>query len=54
MLHITITWEAKTYNSALASVGEIPLSDQEANFLEQLIEGKPMTWNCFIEVLLII
>ena len=40
-------------NVALTSVGEPRLSADEATFLRQQTGGKPLTWNRFIEMLLI-
>ncbi|NEN95082.1 MAG: hypothetical protein F6K50_05940 [Moorea sp. SIO3I7] len=40
-------------NLAFVSVGESPLSVQEVNFLYGRMNGEAMTWNRFIEVLLV-
>lgn len=40
-------------NLAFASVGESPLSVKEVNFLYRRMNGEAMTWNRFIEVLLV-
>jgi urea transporter/Ca2+-binding EF-hand superfamily protein len=40
-------------NVAMASVGESPLSYDEVVFLKYSTEGQPLTWNRFIEVLLV-
>ncbi|MUG91077.1 urea transporter [Scytonema sp. UIC 10036] len=43
----------KEMNTALASVGEPPLSNDEIAFLRERTGGEPLTWNRFIEVLLV-
>ncbi|KYC39989.1 hypothetical protein WA1_28945 [Scytonema hofmannii PCC 7110] len=43
----------KEMNTALASVGEPPLSNDEIAFLRDRTGGEPLTWNRFIEVLLV-
>jgi solute carrier family 14 (urea transporter) len=43
----------KEMNIALSSVGELPLSTDEIAFLRDRTEGQPLTWNRFIEVLLV-
>lgn len=40
-------------NLALGSVGELPLNVKEVNFLHRRMDGRSMTWNRFIEVLLV-
>ncbi len=40
-------------NLALASVGEPPLATAESHFLQRYTKGNPMTWDRFIEVLLV-
>ncbi|HBB30491.1 MAG TPA: urea transporter [Cyanobacteria bacterium UBA8803] len=40
-------------NTAMASVGEPPLSTSEVEFLRYRMGGQPLTWNRFIEVLLV-
>ena len=40
-------------NVAMASVGEAALSTEEASFLNRQTQGHPMTWNRFIEMLLV-
>ncbi|MGB8689535.1 MAG: urea transporter [Microcoleus sp.] len=40
-------------NIALSSVGELPLTHDEVNFLQPKSGGKPLTWHRFIEVLLV-
>lgn len=40
-------------NLALASVGESPLDVEEVNFLNHIMDGKSMTWNRFMELLLV-
>lgn len=40
-------------NVAMSSVGEKPLSDKEVAFLQRRIGKQPLTWNCFIEMLLV-
>jgi urea transporter/Ca2+-binding EF-hand superfamily protein len=43
----------KEMNIALSSVGELPLSHDEVNFLQAKTESKPLTWYQFIEILLV-
>ncbi|MEM9088024.1 MAG: urea transporter [Cyanobacteria bacterium P01_F01_bin.53] len=40
-------------NVAMASVGTQPLSEQEAAYLTQQVGDRPLTWNRFIEMLLV-
>jgi Ca2+-binding EF-hand superfamily protein len=40
-------------NVAMASVGESPLSNDQVVFLQYSKAGQPLTWNRFIEVLLV-
>lgn len=40
-------------NVAMASVGEAPLSDEESAYLVQQVGSQPLTWNRFIEMLLV-
>lgn len=40
-------------NTALSSVGEPPLTQEEVEFLRDRTGGQPLTWNRFIEVLLV-
>lgn len=41
-------------NVAMASVSERPLSAKDIEFLQDRIDGQPLTWNRFIELLLVI
>jgi solute carrier family 14 (urea transporter) len=41
-------------NIAMASVGEPPFSKAELFYLRQKVGGQPLTWNQFIEILLVI
>jgi urea transporter/Ca2+-binding EF-hand superfamily protein len=43
----------KEMNTALASLREPPLSKDEIKFLQKQTGGQPLTWNRFIEVLLL-
>lgn len=43
----------KEMNTALASLSEPPLSQDEIRFLQEQTGGQPLTWNRFIEVLLV-
>ncbi|WP_445243825.1 urea transporter [Microcoleus sp. MON1_C5] len=43
----------KEMNTALASLREPPLSKDEITFLQEHTGGQPLTWNRFIEVLLL-
>ncbi|MEG4276747.1 urea transporter [Microcoleus sp. MON1_C1] len=43
----------KEMNTALASLREPPLSKDEITFLQEQTGGQPLTWNRFIEVLLL-
>jgi solute carrier family 14 (urea transporter) len=43
----------KEMNTALASLREPPLSEEEITFLQKQTGGQPLTWNRFIEVLLL-
>ncbi|MEG4984343.1 hypothetical protein QUB08_00975 [Microcoleus sp. BR0-C5] len=40
-------------NTALSSLGEPPLSIDDIAFLRDHTGGQPLTWNRFIEVLLV-
>lgn len=40
-------------NVAMASVGEAQLSDAEAAYLQRQVGNRPLTWNRFVEMLLI-
>ncbi|MEG4107108.1 hypothetical protein [Microcoleus sp. S13_C5] len=40
-------------NTALASLKEAPLSKDEITFLQEQTGGQALTWNRFIEVLLL-
>ncbi|HAT15385.1 MAG TPA: hypothetical protein DCS91_19040 [Microcoleaceae bacterium UBA11344] len=40
-------------NLAFASVGESPLNVEEVNFLNPMMDGESMSWNRFIELLLV-
>ncbi|MBE9201783.1 MULTISPECIES: urea transporter [unclassified Nodularia (in: cyanobacteria)] len=41
-------------NIAIASVGELPLSKDEIIYLQEKTEGQPLSWNQFIELLLVL
>ncbi len=43
----------KEMNTALSSVGEPSLTQEEVEFLRDRTGGQPLTWNRFIEVLLV-
>jgi Ca2+-binding EF-hand superfamily protein len=45
---------ADEMNVAMASVGEPPFSKAELFYLRQRFGGQPLTWNQFIEILLVI
>jgi Ca2+-binding EF-hand superfamily protein len=44
---------ADEMNIAMASVGEPPLTDEEISFVRERTTGQPLTWNQFIDVLLV-
>lgn len=48
------TISTKEMNVAMASVGEPPLTNDEITFLSDRSNGQSLTWNRFIELLLVI
>ncbi|MBE9065658.1 urea transporter [Leptolyngbya cf. ectocarpi LEGE 11479] len=48
------TISLREINVAMASVSERPLSSKDMQFLQNHIDGQPLTWNRFIELLLVI